>query len=296
MSFQGRDYFRVSSWAKENQFNLRWTFPDQELRLSTSRHSLVLHHDSRRIKINGVWVWISAPVLMRDHDAFLPLLDLRTTLQPILYPRRDPVGSPRIICLDPGHGGGDPGKQEGPRQEKVFTLLLAKELGRQLSRAGYRVVYTRTSDTTVDRPTRPRVAKQARADLFVSLHFNGADVPSAQGVEVYCLTPVGASSTNGGGEGTDSPACPGNRWDERNVQLAYELQKSLVRGLGREDRGLRRARFEVLRDAAMPAVLIEGGFMSNSSEARWIYSPAERVRLARAIVDGINSHKRAIGF
>lgn len=295
ISFQGRDYFRVSSWAKDNQFNLRWNVTDQELRLANNRTTLILNHDSRRIKINGVWVWLSAPVVMRDRDAFLPTLDLKTTLLPLLSTRRSATAAPRVICLDPGHGGDDTGKRDGTRFEKTYTLLLAKELGRQLSRGGYRVVYTRTSDTKVDLPVRPQVAQKARADLFLSLHFNGADVPSAQGVEVYCLTPVGASSTNSGGEGADSPASPGNRWDERNVQLAFELQKSLVRGLGREDRGLRRARFAVLRDANMPAVLIEGGFMSNPSEARWIYSPLERTKLARAIVEAINNHRRAIG-
>lgn len=295
VSFQGREYFRVSSWARENQFTPRWMVQDQELRLSNARHTLILNHDSRRIKINGVWVWISAPVIMRDRDAFIPRLDLRTTLQPLLFPRRSTGGSPRIICLDPGHGGDDTGKRDGNRYEKYFTLQLAKELGKQLTRAGYRVVYTRTSDAKVDLPVRPNVAQRARADLFLSLHFNGADVPSAQGVEVYCLTPVGASSTNAGGEGADSPASPGNRWDERNLQLAFELQKSLVRRLGREDRGLRRARFAVLRDATMPAVLIEGGFMSNPAEARWIYSASERTKLARAIVEAVNSYKGITG-
>lgn len=292
VSFNGREYFRVSTWARENGLSLRWTSTDQELKVNNTRTTLILNHDSRRIRIDGVWVWLSAPVFMRERDAFLPSLDLNTTLRPILFPRRQTSGTLRTICLDPGHGGDDTGKQDRGRNEKQYTLSLAKELGRQLVRAGFRVVYTRTTDVKVELPTRPRIAQQARADLFISLHFNGADVPSAQGVEVYCLTPMGASSTNAGGEGANSPASPGNRCDERNIQLAYELQKVLVRGLGREDRGLRRARFAVLRDATMPAVLIEGGFMSNPTESKWIYHPAEQTRLAKSIVEGIKNYQR----
>ena len=218
-------------------------------------------------------------------------LDVSKTLVPILSPKKVKQNL-RTICIDPGHGGEDTGKRDGGRYEKTYTLLLAKELGRLLKSAGYRVVLTRTSDKSIELTDRPLVASRSKADLFVSLHFNGADVASAQGVEVYCMTPFGSSSTNAGGEGADSPTSPGNRFDERNVQLAFELQKLLVQRLEREDRGLRRARFAVLRDATMPAVLIEGGFMSNSAEARWIYSEPGRLKLAQSIVEALRNYKR----
>lgn len=294
LSFQGREYVRMSTWARNNGLSMRWTEPDQEVQFTNSTTSLSLSHDSRRIRFNGVWVWISAPVLVRDRDVFLPALDIPTTLRPLLTPRKNRDRPLRVICLDAGHGGDDTGKRDGGRFEKIYTLLLAKEVGRLLTRSGYKVIYTRTTDTKVDLPVRPRVATKYNADLFLSLHFNAADVPSAQGVEVYCLTPVGASSTNAGGEGADSPASFGNKLDDRNIQLAYELQRTLVRRLGREDRGLRRARFAVLRDATMPAALIEAGFMSNPSEARWIYSPSDRSRLAQTIVDAVNRYKSVV--
>ncbi len=294
VSFQGRDYVKVSSWAPIAGLTPRWLTPDKELQLQNNKVTLHLSHDSRRIRCNGVWVWLSAPILMRDRDALLPYLDIATTLNPILAPTqtRRPV---RLICLDPGHGGDDTGKRQAGRHEKEYTLLLAKELGKLLTRSGYKVVLTRSTDRRVERMDRPLMARQAKADLFISLHYNGADVPSAQGVEVYSLTPAGASSTNAGGEGADHPVCVGNSWNERNMQLAFLMQKALVQRLGREDRGARRARFEVLREATMPAVLIEGAFMSNPSEARWIYSSTERTRLAQAIVDGVKSYEKWIG-
>ena len=76
--------------------------------------------------------------------------------------------------------------------------------------------------------------------------------------------------------------------------LAYEIQKNLVRSAKSEDRGIKRARFAVLRDATMPAVLIEGGFMSNPGEARNIYSAAWRKQLAAAIANGIGSYKKIV--
>ena len=112
-----------------------------------------------------------------------------------------------------------------------------------------------------------------------------------------------ASSTNVGrwghiGEisewGVNTGFLPGNRFDNRNVLLAYDLQKSLVKNLSTEDRGVRRARFAVLRTAEMPAVLIEGGFLSDSVEQKEIADPKYRAHLAAAIVQGVLAYQRAV--
>src|SRR5262249_56555705 len=123
------------------------------------------------------------------------------------------------------------------------------------------------------------------ADLFVSLHFNSApsSARTVRGCEVYCMTPPGAPSSNSRGEGRTSGSYMGNRSNDRNVWLAYEVQRSLIRVPQMEDRGLRRARFAVLRDAAMPAVLIEGGYMSHPSEGRKIFDASYRRATARAL-------------
>ena len=133
------------------------------------------------------------------------------------------------------------------------------------------------------------MARRAGADLFLSLHFNAADIgrADARGSEVYALTPVGAASTNARGEGANAGAFPGNRQDEENLLLAFQIQKSLVGQLGSEDRGVRRARFEVLREATMPAALIEAGFLSHPVEGKKIFTVDYRRQMARAIVAGV---------
>jgi N-acetylmuramoyl-L-alanine amidase len=162
-----------------------------------------------------------------------------------------------------------------------------------LKNDGFSVVMTRTTDETVELPDRPLMASRHGADLFVSLHYNAADT-DVRGVEVYCLTPAGMNSSDVGGGRSPQSADAGNAQDERNVLLAYEVQKSITHGLPLEDRGMKRSRFEVLRAARMPAILIEGGFMSQPEDAKNIYDSAFRKRMARAIADGILAYKRAV--
>jgi N-acetylmuramoyl-L-alanine amidase len=293
----GQAYMRVTDWAKANGLELQWLKPNETLQLSNHSSKLVLAVDSRETRINGVAVWLLFPVVAHNGAVCLTQLDVERTLRPLLSPPKGPAGtSIRTICLDPGHGGKDPGNRVGSNQEKQYTLLLAKELRTQLARAGLKVTLTRSTDTFIELPTRPELARSRSADLFVSLHFNAAETArnSVQGAEVYCLTPAGASSTNARGEGAGAGSFPGNRHDDKNLFLAFQMQKALTRNLAVEDRGVRRARFAVLRDAAMPAVLIEAGFMSHPAEGRKIFSSAYRQKMARAIVEGVLAYKKAV--
>jgi N-acetylmuramoyl-L-alanine amidase len=290
-------YVRLVDWAKANGFDSRWLKPEETLLLSRNGSKLVMTVDSREAQINGVQVWLLLPVVARYRSLCVAQLDVDRTLRPLLSAPRAQSGTKiRTICLDPGHGGKDPGNQVGSNQEKHFTLLLAQEVRSELARAGIKATLTRTTDTFVDLPTRPELAKRRGTDLFVSLHFNAADAgrSTVQGAEVYCLTPVGASSTNARGEGADAGWCAGNGHNDQNLLLAYQVQKSLTRNLAVADRGVRRARFAVLRDAVMPAVLIEAGFMSNPAEGRKIFTSEYRQKMARAIVDGLLAYKRAV--
>jgi len=175
-------------------------------------------------------------------------------------------------------------------------LLLAQEVQKQLARVGLKGVLTRHSDTFLELPARPALAQRKRADLFVSLHFNGAarNPDTVRGAEVFCLTPAGLASTNADRPEAGANTFIGNRNNSRNLFLAYQVQAALVRNLAAEDRGVRRARFAVLRDAAMPAVLIEAGFMSHPVEGRKILTAAYRQQIARAIVEGLLAYKKAV--
>ena len=296
----GRDWIPLAGWAKENDFKLTWTKENVLFCLTNETCTLSFKMDSQCAAINGVNVWLCDPIRLKDGQPYISSLDLHTSIEPILYPNTNRVHSTiQTICLDPGHGQQDNGGVFGGYVEKRYTLPLAEELAGQLEAAGFKVILTRTNDTFIELDDRPALANRQKADLFISLHFNIGPPGEAKGVEVYCLTPARANSTNVGRWGDASEwrdslgAVPGNRCDDWNVMLAYQLEKSLVKNLSADDRGVRRARFAVLRTVEMPAVLIEGGFLTDSVEQKKIADPKYRAELARAIVQGVQDYERA---
>jgi len=294
----GREYVRLDDWARVNGGQVRWTVPRQDLKITLPGGNLFLSVDSRKASFKGTQVWLSAPIALKNGLAYLGAVDVTATLNPVLYPSKNPAGRRlKTIVLDPGHGGRDPGNMEGRRQEKQFTLIFAKELSELLSKAGFNVSLTRRSDSSLDLPERAAIARRRGADLFLSLHFNSADGPggsAVKGAEVYCMTPARASSTNARGEGAGAGTYSGNRSDAKNMLLAYQIQKAIIEKTGAEDRGVKRARFWILRDAEMPAALIEAGFMTNPADAKRIYDPVPRRQLAQAIVDGVLAYKKLV--
>lgn len=294
----GKDYVRIEDWARANGGEVKWTIPKQEIKVSLKSGTFLFTVDSRRSVMKGTTVWLSIPVAYKNGSAHIGSVDLTTAIHPLLNPPRNTAGRPvKHIVIDPGHGGRDPGNMEGKRQEKTYVLHLAKELGEILAKAGFKVSYTRTSDNTLELPERAAIARRRGADLLVSLHFNSADGPggfAVKGAETFCMTPARTSSTNARGEGSDSGSYLGNRFDSKNMLLAYEIQRAITAETGAEDRGVKRARFQVLRDAEMPAVLIEAGFMTNPADARRIYDGPTRRKLAQSIADGIVTYKRIV--
>lgn len=294
ITVSGREYVRLGTWAKAQGLEASWLVRDKSLQLAGRSARVVLTINSRELHFNGVTVWLLFPVVQRGGIVYLARSDTLSTFGPLLAPGK----SERIqtICLDPGHGGRDPGNRSGARYEKVQTLLLGNEVKSLLTKAGLKVVMTRSTDTYIDLEDRPMIARNRGADLFVSLHFNGAESSRSlvKGSEVYSMTPAGAPSTNAQGEGAGAGSFAGNRNNDRNLLLAYHVQKSLVRGLNSEDRGARRARFAVLREATMPAILIEAGFMSHPIEGGKIVSAEYRRQMAKAIVDGILAYKKVV--
>lgn len=293
-----REYVRLAEWAALRGLQFTRTPGSREVLLTGPSTRIALQVDGMRAEVNRVALWLSYPVVASENQVYITSQDARGVLDALLQPHRLPPGRRiRTICLDPGHGGKEPGQKSGTRLEKKYTLLLAQEVKALLVAAGFNVILTRRDDSYVDFPERTAIARRGGADLFVSLHYNaspdgGGD---AGGVEVYAMTPEGARSTNVSNDVGSLKAWTGNETDAENVLLAYQLQKSLLQRLpGTEDRGVRRARFMVLRLAEMPAVLIEGGFMSNSSDARWIFADAGRRKMAQAIVEGIQGYRRQL--
>lgn len=294
----GRQYQELAGLARTNGLTYSWDGRSRNVRVASKSLRLEFPINQRDIRVNGVVVWLSYPVVLVKGKVYVSTSDVRSTLDPLLRPPRNSAGKKiRLVALDPGHGGRQPGNQVGDELEKTHALLLARKVRSLLRASGLTVVMTRDADETVELETRPELAKKQGADLFVSLHYNGVEdaSSSAKGVEVFCLTPAGAESTNARGDSSISTkAWPGNLNNSRNTLLAYQVHKAIMGAVPANDRGVRRARFVVLRNATMPAILVEGGFMSDPVEAKRIYSTAGRDQLARAIADGILAYKRLL--
>jgi N-acetylmuramoyl-L-alanine amidase len=293
----GHSYTTVADWASANSFRVQLRRGNGILLTNRAQSRLMLQKDSRTAQINGVNVALSFPVIVDRGEFLVAQLDWAKTVNPLFYAPKFPGKKIYTIVLDPGHGGKDPGNRTGGYYEKNCTLALAGELSSQLKNAGFNVLLTRTKDRFVDLAARPDLANRQHADLFVSLHFNATESGKAEvsGPETYCITPVGASSSNAQGEGANHGACPANRVEDKSLLLAYQVQKSLVRTLAAEDRSVRRARFAVLRDAAMPAILVESGYMTHPTEGRRILDAGYRKMIAAAIVTGILNYQKLTG-
>lgn len=228
-----------------------------------------------------------APQQIGD-QIYLHPLDVKKTLEPLSRGLAVATSPSRVVVIDPGHGGVNPGTRSvvDGRNEKEFTLDWAKRLAPLLAQQGWQVFLTRTNDVDVSLPDRVALAETCHADLFLSLHFNSAGEAREQaGLESYCLTPTGLpSSLTRGYDDDRRQVFPNNAYDADNLRYAVRLQRSLLQVNGNNDRGVRRARFlGVLRGQQRPAVLIEGGYLSNPPEAKRIADPAYRQKLAEAV-------------
>jgi len=298
-----RDFIPLADWAHANDLEWSWFDGDKKVEVTNRTTRLVFEVNSTQAEINGVRIGLSFPFAKERAVPLIAQFDLDTAICPLLFPPHFAKTTPiKTICLDPGHGGKDSGNRVGWHYEKNYTLPLALELRKQLQQAGFNVVMTRTTDKYVTLADRAALANQCGADLFVSLHFNATPSghDTAEGPETYCITPAGANSSNEHVESSEfgPTAGPGptigNRNEQKSLLLAYQVQKFLVQILSANDRGVKRARFEVLREAVMPAILIEGGFMTNPTEGKKIYEAAYRHQMAEAIVEGVRAYQRLI--
>ena len=203
--------------------------------------------------------------------------------------------------LDAGHGGIDPGTRNLALhlEEKNVTLDVVLRLRKLLERRGYRVILTRSDDTKLavaqrtDLELRAEVASRAKADLFLSVHFNSA-APTVTGTETYVMTPQFQASSGGGKDDVVDKAFPGNRQDFANAVLGYQLHRSLLAGLKTADRGYKRGRLLVLNFSECPAALVEPAYLSSPSEGSRLATPEFRQQIAGAIADGIDRYSAVL--
>ena len=263
----------------------------KRIRLQNKYNKIEFETESRSIWINGTLVWLSEPVRKVGWQWAIETIDFNKTIEPAVRPQEllKNAGT-RTVVLDPGHGGDDKGTSS-PRnvQEKLIVLDVAKRIQSRLEARGINVELTRESDRELDLASRCRKAAALRADLLVSIHANSAGKNrDVRGAETFVLALPGRYSSNSYGGGTlPSASNTGNRYDIANMALSYRVQQNIIKATGQEDRGIKRARFEVLRDAPCPATLVEMAFLSNPKDEAIAIDPAGRDRIARGIADGI---------
>lgn len=262
----------------------------------SNSHNLVrFYQGRRRLDVNGTTVWLNAlpDGSVTSGNWRLASVDL-DFLQLAVLPQEESDLKPIRVILDPGHGGEDDGasSKEPLVREKDLTLAMALQIGKKLEAAGLTVTYTRTNDTTLALDDRSRQARQAAADVFVSVHANYAGNADASGVETYVLPASGFPGTADGSRTRGWQI--GNRNDYHNALLGFSIHRNLSVLNQGGDRGLKRQSYFVLRETSCPAVLLEFGFLSNQADTRKMLDPGWQDKCAASISDGILSYAKKV--
>lgn len=246
------------------------------------------------VRVNGVKYATCFPLKSRGSSVHISAMDVAKIIEPVMRPGKIQGGRPvTTIVLDAGHGGHDSGAVGTYGREKQFTLDVVLRARALLLKAGYQVKLTRATDVFVPLEDRAAYANRFSDALFVSVHFNHSK--GGSGIETYALAPRGVPSMDEESlRYSDFKLNPGNACDAQNVALAAAVHSAMCRYLPVPDRGIKRARFVVIKNIRVPGVLIEGGFLSNATDGRLIASADYRQRIAQSICDAVAAYKRAV--
>src|SRR5438874_6762184 len=290
----GSDYLSVENISHFYGLPAGISASGEKVELETVKNPLEFVGGSREVMINGARSWLCFPVIEHDGKYLASRTYVAKTIAPLVRPHRvSNVGKVQTVVLDPGHGGYDRGQVSRYGYEKDFALDVARKLRPLLLAKGLRVIMTREGDYFVPLEVRAQIANAARDSIFVSIHFNATnDDPNATGFEIFSFTPRGAPSTS---DSAVAPSAlgtqPGSTVDAQSMALSACIYHSLLGHLPEYDRGIKRARFAVLRLTKVPAVLIEGGFLTERGESKLISNKGWRGKLAGAIGTGIENYQ-----
>ena len=287
---RGSDYLSVENVSQFYGLPAGIAASAEKVEFEMVKNPLEFVGGSREVMINGARSWLCFPVIEQDGKYLVSRTDVAKTIEPLVRPHRvQNVGKVQTVVLDPGHGGYDRGQVSRFGYEKDFALDVARKLRPLLQAKGLRVIMTREGDYFVPLEVRAQIANAARDSIFVSIHFNATnDDPNATGFEIFSFTPRGAPSTSDSAVAPSALSTqPGSTVDAQSMALSACIYHSLLGHLPEYDRGIKRARFAVLRLTKVPAVLIEGGFLTEKGECKLIAQKDWRTKLAHAIGVGI---------
>lgn len=294
----GQRYMSIKDLASFYGLSMRVP-PGRFIYIQNKWTTIQFEVDSRHAVVNGAGVWLHLPVLKLRGKWMVTEADAHKIVDPIMRPEAYLGGRDyRVVVLDPGHGGPDRGARgRHGLEEKGAVLDIAKRVRAELANAGLKVYLTRETDRFIELEERPLKTARWGGDVFVSIHLNSAVSSAPKGVETYAMTAAGYPSTASPAAAvsrSDRTSYPGNRFDNSSTVLGYYIHRAMVQKLKTEDRGLRRARFMVLKQATCPSVLVECGFVSNSGEESRLMTNDHRQTVALAIARGVLEYIGAV--
>lgn len=287
----GRRYLFISDIAGYYGLQLRPSRESCALVSANGSTRVVFVYEKSYGSVNGTTVNYMFPVMMRGGEALLSEQDFFLVIDPVLRNRSLGRQKIRMIMLDPGHGAQDNGAQGRIYKEKDLALQMAQKLRAALLAKGYSVIMTRDRDVYPSLEDRVDLCKKVHPDLYISVHCNASTDKNVNGIETYCPTPAKAPSTGDSKPGYN--AYTANAFDKNNYRLAFEVQQALVSNTKAFDKGVKHARFFVIKNATCPAILVETGFISNPSEERNLASAGRQSATISAIVSGIERYATA---
>lgn len=289
----GREYVSDENVAKFYQFDRFASQGDDRL---FKHPSLIMTWKvgSQSIYVNNIKFNLSFPVIESNGKALISSVDLAKLVDPVVRPSyiKSPINFDTVV-IDAGHGAHDSGAKGVMGWEKDYALDMALRLEKALQQRGFKTLLTRRNDVFLTLGQRVDIANRQNNAIFISLHFNSSGSRDANGIETYALAPQGTRSTNGGSP-WNSPLS-GNRRDAENIALATAVHAHVIHDMKPIDRGIKRARFNVLRGINKPAILFEGGFVTNPTEGKKIHDPQHRQRIVDSIANAVVKFRTAVG-
>lgn len=251
----------------------------------------------------GVWRKLCIIFRMENLTPSVGLMTLAGCLTLLVAPQDDRGTDPDIaailnpslptIVIDPGHGGKDEGARANGLVEKELTLDLAKRVEDQLQSRGFRTSVTRRDDVYLSLEERTNLANKTNNGIFVSLHFNKAESTTASGIETFFATEKILPEPTWSFAGLFAKPSPQEGGDIGDALAGY-VQMALIDRTESTNRGAKAKALYVVRHTTMPAILVEGGFISNPFEAKLISTPAYRDRLAAAVAEGVTTYCKSL--
>ena len=293
VKIEGRDYVTVESISRFYKFASS-SIEGSDVYLRSNNLILKATIGSQEILINNIKIFLSNPVIKPDGRALFSRLDLCKTIDPVLRPTyiTDYQAFDTVI-LDPAHGGEDEGITGEFGKAKDMTLRLAEALRTELIERSFKVVLTRSADTSLSDDERIKIANDTPHSIFISLRFNSGDSQTS-GIETFALTPQGSSNSFEYEDGYNPNGLPGNAHDSSNIGLATAVHAMVISRYKFVDRGIRRSQPRVLAGCRHPGILFNGGFITHPEEGRLIASDTYRQSVSSAIADAIVNFRTAL--